>query len=349
MTINIRNRSIGSNHSPFIVAELSGNHNQSIDRAKSLIDKAVEAGVDAIKLQTYTAETMTLDLDTNEFFVSDQNNLWSGSTLYDLYDKAHTPWEWHEELFEYISQRGCIPFSSPFDESAVDFLETLDCPLYKIASFEITDLPLISKVAKTGKPMIMSTGMASLTEIEEAVDCAYLNGCTDLILLKCTSTYPSNPSDSNILTIPHMSKLKNTLVGISDHTLGVGVSVAAVALGAVLIEKHITLDRNDGGVDSSFSLEPSEFKDLVLQANQAWQSLGEIRYGGSIDEQKSKLYRRSIYIKKDVKKGEIITRDNIVIIRPSLGLKPKYYKDILGKVITKDLPKGTPLSWDLFA
>lgn len=331
---------------PFIVAELSGNHNQSLDRAKHLVDAAADAGVQAIKLQTYTADTMTLDLDQREFLVEDPDNLWSGYTLHKLYNEAHTPWEWHEELFEYIRSKGCIPFSSPFDETAVDFLESLNCPLYKIASFELTDLPLIGKVAKTGKPMIMSTGMATIAEIEDAVNCARDNGCTELILLKCTSTYPATAADSNIVTIPHLSKMMNVPVGISDHTLGIGVSVAAVAMGAVVIEKHITLDRSDGGVDSTFSMEPNEFKLLVEQANQAWNALGCVTYGGTKNEEKSKQYRRSIYVKRKIEKGEIFTKENISIVRPALGLAPKYLDYVLGAKSNKDLEEGHPLNME---
>ncbi len=345
MTIIIEGISIGPDFPPFIVAELSGNHNQSIDRAKQLVDAAAAAGVQAIKLQTYTADTMTLNLDSGEFSVEDPDNLWAGYTLHKLYDQAHTPWEWHKELFDYIYSKGCIPFSSPFDETAVDFLETLSCPMYKIASFEITDLPLIKKVAMTGKPMIMSTGMASISEIDEAVNCARDNGCKELILLKCTSTYPASPADTNLLTIPHLAKMTNTLSGISDHTLGIGVSVAAVALGAVLIEKHITLDRNDGGVDSTFSMEPSEFKDLVIQSNQAWAALGGVTYGGTRNEEKSKMYRRSIYVKRDIEIGDALSKDNIIIIRPSLGLSPKHFDMVIGQTAINNLKKGHPLSW----
>lgn len=348
MIIDVCGTLIGHDQPPFIVAELSGNHNQSIERAKQLIDAAACAGVQAIKLQTYTADTMTLDLNVGEFSVEDPTNLWNGYSLHQLYDKAHTPWGWHQELFDYIRGKGCIPFSSPFDESAVDFLEDLSCPIYKIASFEITDLPLIKKVAETGKPIIMSTGMASISEIDEAVNCARNNGCNHLVLLKCTSTYPATPLDSNLLTIPHLSKMTDTLVGVSDHTLGIGVSVAAVALGAAVIEKHITLDRHDGGVDSSFSMEPDEFKDLVTQANHAWLAKGKVTYGGTNNEEKSKMYRRSLYISSSVSKGDILTKDNVSIIRPALGLSPKYYDAVIGKKCNKDLPKGHPLGWNDF-
>jgi pseudaminic acid synthase len=347
--IMIESKIISSSSKPFVVAELSGNHNQSISRAKELIDFAVSAGCDAVKLQTYTADTMTLDMNTGDFCVSDKDNLWHGYTLYSLYDKAHTPWAWHAELFSYIRERGLIPFSSPFDETAVDFLESLNCPVYKVASFEVTDIPLIKKIASTGKPIIMSLGMASLSEIEDAVSCARDNGCQDLILLKCTSTYPADPAFSNIVTIPHLSKLFDCMVGISDHTLGVGVSVAAVALGAVLIEKHITMDRKDGGVDSTFSMEPSEFKLLVDESTRAWKALGKVNYGpSSADENKSKKYRRSIYISKDIKAGTYLTSENIVVVRPCGGLDPKYYDSVIGGVALHDMKKGHPLSWGDF-
>lgn len=348
-SVNIEGKIIASGGKPFIVAELSGNHNQSIQRAKDLIDCAAEAGCDAVKLQTYTADTMTLNLDSGDFYVSDNNNLWHGYTLHSLYDKAHTPWEWHAELFSYIRSKGLVPFSSPFDETAVDFLESLGCPAYKVASFEVTDIPLIKKIAITGKPIIMSLGMASLSEIEEAVVCARVNGCKELVLLKCTSTYPADPLYSNIVTIPHLAKMCNCLVGISDHTLGFGVSVAAVALGAVLIEKHITIDRNDGGVDSAFSMEPHEFKVLVEESNRAWKALGKINYGTSSDlENKSKGYRRSIYISEDIHKGEYLSASNISVVRPGNGLAPKHYDSVIGSVALRDMKKGHPLSWDDF-
>ncbi|MCP5350100.1 MAG: pseudaminic acid synthase [Oceanospirillaceae bacterium] len=345
-SVNIEGKIISSGGKPFIVAELSGNHNQSIQRAKDLIDCAAEAGCDAVKLQTYTADTMTLNLNSGEFYVSDKNNLWHGYTLHSLYDKAHTPWEWHAELFSYIRNKGMVPFSSPFDETAVDFLESIACPVYKVASFEVTDIPLIRKIAKTGKPIIMSLGMASLSEIEEAVGCARDNGCKDLILLKCTSTYPADPASSNILTIPHLSTMFACLTGISDHTFGTGVSVAATALGAVLIEKHITIDRNDGGVDSSFSMEPHEFKMLVQEVNRAWLALGKVNYGAVSDlEKKSKDYRRSLYVSEPVKKGDVLGAHNIAVVRPAKGLPPKYYDNVVGAIARHDMPVGHPLAW----
>ncbi len=332
---------------PFIVAEMSGNHNQSIDRALKIVDSAAENGANAIKLQTYTADTMTLDVFDKDFIISDTNSIWSNEKLYDLYQKAHTPWDWHEPIMKRAKQKGLICFSSPFDESAVDFLESLDVPAYKIASFECIDLPLISKVAKTGKPLIISTGMASLTEISEAVETARKDGCNDLTLLKCTSTYPASPENTNIKSIPHMKELFNCKIGLSDHTMGIGVSIAAVTLGAVLIEKHFTLDRADGGIDSTFSIEPSELKNLVTESERAWQSIGKIHYGPTEVEEKNRNLRRSIYIIQDLVAGTILDKNNIKTIRPGYGLPPKYYDLILGKKINKDVKKGSPLTWKL--
>jgi pseudaminic acid synthase len=346
--IRIGNRLIGENHPPFIIAEMSGNHNQSLERALQIVEKAAESGVDAIKLQTYTADTMTLDIDEGEFFIENDNNLWKGSSLYKLYKEAYTPWEWHEQIFKRCEELGILAFSSPFDESAVDFLETLNVPAYKIASFENVDIPLIQKVASTGKPVIISTGMASIAEIDEAVRAAREAGCEDLILLKCTSTYPSSPENTNIRTIPHMKELFQCEVGLSDHTLGVGVSVASVALGATVIEKHFTTLRSDGGVDSAFSMEPSEMKILVEDSKRAWQSLGKITYGTTKDEAASLEHRRSLYIVKDVEEGEILTTENVRSIRPGKGLSPKYFDQAIGMKFQKSFKKGTPLSWDCF-
>ncbi|GEN45508.1 pseudaminic acid synthase [Alkalibacillus haloalkaliphilus] len=346
-TIYINDRPIGPNHRPFIIAELSGNHNQSLERALLMVEKAAEAGVDAIKLQTYTAETMTLNVNHSDFVIQDEQSIWKERSLYQLYEEAHTPWEWHETIFNTCKELGVIAFSSPFDSSAVDFLETLDVPCYKVASFECTDLPLIQKIAKTGKPMIISTGMATVSEIDEAVRTAEEAGCKNLILLKCTSTYPATPENSNISTIPHMQKLFGYQVGLSDHTLGVGVPVASVALGATVIEKHFTLARADGGVDAEFSLEPNEFKALVEETKRAWQSLGSVQYGPISEEVKSKQLRRSVYITKDVKAGEVLNQNNIRIIRPGYGLPPKYFNTLIGKRINQDVKSGTPTSWDL--
>lgn len=346
--IVIGSRKVGAKHPPFIIAEMSGNHNQSIERALEIVKAAADSGADAIKIQTYTAETMTLNISEGEFFIEDKNSLWKGKSLYELYEEAHTPWDWHKQIFDYAKELGIIAFSTPFDATAVDFLETLEMPCYKIASFENTDIPLIRKVAATGKPMIISTGMASLEEIEESVTAAREAGCKDLILLKCTSTYPASPLNSNIVTIPDIEKRFGVIAGLSDHTLGVGVAVASVALGACVIEKHFTLNRADGGVDSAFSLEPHELKSLKDETTRAWEGLGNISYGASAAEGGSKIFRRSLYIVKDVKKGEKFTPDNIRAIRPGLGLLPKYYDVVMGKVAKQDLTIGTPLALNHF-
>ncbi|WP_348945374.1 pseudaminic acid synthase [Chitinibacter sp. FCG-7] len=345
--MNIAGREIGAHMPPFMIAEMSGNHNQSLERALQIVEAAARAGAHALKLQTYTAETMTLNLSSAEFFVSDPNNLWAGSSLYDLYQQAHTPWEWHEPIFARARELGMIAFSTPFDESAVDFLESLDVPAYKIASFENTDLPLIRKVAATGKPVIISTGMASIAELDETVRAAREAGCVDLILLKCTSTYPASPINSHLRTIPHLGTLFSCEVGLSDHTLGIGAAVAAIALGASVVEKHFTLSRADGGVDSTFSLEPHEFESLVVETERAWQALGKVLYGPTQAENKSLMYRRSLYICSDIKAGEVFTIDNVRAIRPGLGLSPKYLDFVLGKVAKNDISRGTPLTFEL--
>ena len=334
---------------PFIIAETSGNHNQSLDRALAIVDAAAKAGAHALKIQTYTADTMTLDLAEGEFFIDDPNSLWKGNSLHTLYEKAHTPWEWHTHIFERARQLGLIAFSSPFDETAVDFLESLDVPCYKIASFENTDIPLIKKVASTGKPMIISTGMATVAELDETVRTARTAGCKDLVLLKCTSTYPATPENSNLLTIPHMRELFNCEVGLSDHTMGIGASVAAVAMGATVIEKHFTLDRSDGGVDSAFSLEPAELAQLVIETERAWQALGRVTYGPTKAEESAVMRRRSIYVAEDLKAGEILTRDNLRCIRPGHGLAPRHYESLLGRSVKCNVKKGTPMRWDLLA
>ncbi|MGX4767718.1 pseudaminic acid synthase [Bacillus mojavensis] len=344
--INIDGRSIGPHHPPFIIAEMSGNHNQSLERAFHIIEAAAKAGAHALKIQTYTADTMTLNIDTKDFKIEDNDSLWSGSTLYTLYQQAYTPWEWHKPIFDKCRELGMIPLSTPFDESAVDFLEGLGVPIYKIASFENTDIPLIKKVAATGKPIIISTGMATVAEIDETITAAREAGCKELILLKCTSTYPASPVNTNISTIPHMKELFNCQVGLSDHTMGTGVAVASVALGATVIEKHFTLSRDDGGVDSAFSLEPPELKELVVETERAWQALGQITYGPTDMEKASLKFRRSIYVTNDIKAGEIFTKENIKVIRPGYGLEPKYFDVIIGKTATKHLSAGTPLGWD---
>ena len=343
----IDNRRIGRNHSPFIVAEMSGNHNQSLDRALEIVEAAAKAGAHALKLQTYTADTMTLDLREGDFFISDPNSLWKGTSLYELYQKAHTPWEWHEPIFDRCRKLDMICFSTPFDETAVDFLETLAPPCYKVASFENTDIPLIQKIASTGKPMIISTGMATAAELDDAVRTARESGCEDIILLKCTSTYPASPEDSNLLTIPHMRDLFGVQVGISDHTSGIGAAVAGVALGATLIEKHFTLRRANGGVDAAFSLEPEEMRQLVVETERAWMALGKIRYEPLIEEKKSLAFRRSLYVVEDMKAGEVFTKTNLRALRPGSGLSPKYYEVILGRRVKCDTTKGTPVNWDL--
>jgi pseudaminic acid synthase len=346
--ITIGKRKIGKCHPPLIIAEMSGNHNQSLERALEIVEAAAKTGAHAIKIQTYTPDTMTLDLDEREFHISDKNSIWSGSSLYELYRKAYTPWEWHKPIFERARELGLIPLSTPFDATAVDLLESLEVPCYKIASFENTDLPLIKRVAASGKPLIISTGMASIAELDDAVRAAREAGCKDLILLKCTSTYPATPDNSNILTIPHMRELFDCEVGLSDHTMGFGVSVASVALGATIIEKHFTLNRADGGVDSTFSMEPAEMAQLVEETESAWHALGQISYGVTEAEKKSILFRRSLYVVQDLKAGDVLSKHNVRAIRPGLGLPTKYLQQILGRTVKRDLKRGTALEWSLF-
>lgn len=345
--IRIADRFIGKEHKPFIIAEMSGNHNHSLERALAIVEAAAAAGVDALKLQTYTADTMTLDIHDGDFYIEDPNSLWKGTSLYRLYQEAYTPWEWHKPIFDRCKELGIIAFSTPFDASAVDFLESLDVPAYKIASFENTDIPLIRKVASTGKPVIISTGMAAIAELDETVRAARDAGCKDLILLKCTSTYPASPENTNLAAIPHMQELFQCQIGLSDHTMGVGTAVASVALGATVIEKHFTLARADGGVDSAFSMEPAEMKMLVAETESAWLSIGKIRYGATQSEIESMKHRRSLYVSQDMRAGDVFTEQNVRSIRPGLGLPTKYVNDILGKRVKQDVKKGTPLSWDL--
>ena len=347
MTIEISGRKIGTEHPPLVIAEMSGNHNQSLDRALAIVDAAAVAGAHAIKLQTYTADTMTLNVHGGSFQINDPDSLWSGRNLHDLYMQAYTPWEWHAPIIERARELGLICFSSPFDESAVDFLLELDAPAYKIASFENNHLPLIAKAASTGKPLIISTGMATLGELDQAVNTARNAGCDQLILLKCTSTYPATPEQTNIATIPNLKQLFGTEVGLSDHTMGIGVAVASVALGASVIEKHFTLCRAEGGVDSAFSLEPNELKALVVESKRAWQSLGKVTYGPGDAEQKSLVFRRSIYVSEDIKKGDIFSHKNLRIVRPGDGLQPSLLSSFIGRKSTKDIKKGSPLSLDL--
>lgn len=344
--VKIGGREISQHAKPFIIAEMSGNHNQSLDRALKLVDAAAEAGACALKIQTYTADTMTINSRRDEFIVKD--GIWDGKTLYELYQEAYTPWEWHEPIMRRCIERKMIFFSTPFDESAVDFLETLKVNCYKIASFELTDTPLIRKICATKKPIIMSTGMANLEEIEEAVHTAREFGCDQLILLKCTSAYPASAKDANLQTMTDLRERFGVEVGLSDHTLGVGVAVSAVALGASVVEKHFTLNRNEGGVDSAFSLNPDEFKTLVSECNNARDSIGNISYAQTTSEKSSRMFRRSIYFVKSLRKNEVVRADHLKIIRPANGIAPKYYDQLIGKTVQNDIEAGTPTDWNCF-
>jgi pseudaminic acid synthase len=345
--MRIADRFIGLNHPPFVISEMSGNHNQSLELALKIVEVAAKTGVHALKIQTYTPDTMTLDLNEREFYISEPNSLWTGNSLYKLYGQAHTPWEWHKPIFERARELGIVPFSTPFDDTSVDLLEGLEVPCYKIASFENTDLPLIRRVAATGKPVLISTGMASIAELDEAVRAAREAGCKDLVLLKCTSTYPAMADNTNILTIPHMREMFDCEVGLSDHTLGVGVSVASIALGATVIEKHFTLNRTDGGVDSTFSMEPTEMAQLVLETKRAWQALGKVNYGATEAEKKSIVFRRSLYVVQDLKSGDVLSAENVRAIRPGLGLPIKHLDQVLGRTVKRDIKRGTGLTWDM--
>lgn len=345
--ITLGKRTIGPGQTPFIIAELSGNHDQSLEKALAMVDAAAACGADAIKIQTYTADSMTLDITSGEFVIKDAGNLWQGQSLYQLYQKAMTPWDWHQAIFDRAAAYGMLAFSTPFDQAAVDYLESLQVPCYKIASFENSDHGLLAAVAKTGKPVIMSTGMATQSELAESVEVLRKHGCTELILLKCTSHYPADPLDANLATVPHLAALFDCQVGLSDHTAGIGVAVASVVLGATVIEKHFVLDRSEGGVDAEFSLEPAEFSALVTECKRAAVALGKVTYGGTEKEQASRKYRRSLYIALDMQAGEIFTLDNLRSVRPGFGLEPKYLPMLLGKPIKKAANKGTPMSWDL--
>lgn len=347
MSLVIGDVAVGANAPPLIIAELSANHNGSLDRALAIVDAVGETGAQALKLQTYTADTMTIDLREREFFIDDPNSLWHGRSLYDLYAEAHTPWEWHAPIFDRAKRHGMLAFSTPFDATAVDFLESLNVPAYKIASFENTDIPLIRKVAATGKPVIISTGMATVEEIDEAVRTARGAGCNDLVLLKCTSSYPASPASSNLAAIPHLRTLFDCEVGLSDHTLGIGAAVASVALGASVIEKHVTLDRADGGVDSAFSLEPGELRSLVQETRTAWEALGSVRIGATPEERGSMVFRRSLYICADLEAGEILTEKNLRAIRPGYGLPTRFIDEVLGRAVSRPVKRGTPLTWEI--
>jgi len=334
---------------PFIIAEMSGNHNQSLERALEIVEAVANCGVDALKLQTYTQDTMTIDCDSPDFIIEDKNSLWSGEKLYDLYKKASTPYEWHKPIFDKCKELGIIGFSTPFDLSSVDFLESLNCPIMKVASFENCDIPLLKRIAQTKKPVIMSLGMIGLEETKEAVEILTNNGCTDLTLLKCTSSYPASVEISNLLTIPDLQKhFPDCKIGLSDHTLGIGAAVASVALGASVIEKHFTLSRAEGGVDSAFSMKPAEMKQLVEECHNAYKALGKVNYELSESEQKSRKFRRSLYVVKNIKKGEKITPENIRSIRPGYGLHPRFYEKALGKTALTDLKFGEPLKMEDF-
>jgi N-acetylneuraminate synthase len=345
--VAIAGREIGPGHPPYIVAELSGNHNGDIGLARALIDAAKAAGADAVKLQTYTADTITIDHDGPEFRV--RGGLWDGRRLYELYQEAHTPWAWHEQLFDHAYAVGIQIFSSPFDPTAVDLLEKLGAPAFKVASFELIDLPLIELCARTGKPLIMSTGLASPQEITEAVEAARGAGAGGIILLHCTSAYPAPPSDMNLRTLQHLADQHGVVVGLSDHTLGVAASVAAVALGACFIEKHFTLSRAEGGVDSDFSLEPAELERLVTECRDAWLALGSVRYDEVPSEAASRDHRRSLYVVADIPAGAALTPANVRSIRPGHGLPPKHLPQVLNRKATRDLTRGTPLDWSMIA
>jgi N-acetylneuraminate synthase len=348
MEIKLGKHFVGLNHPPFLIAEMSGNHNQSLDRALAIVDAAASAGAQALKIQTYTPETMTLNLSHGEFFIEDKNSLWKGRSLYDLYGEAMTPWEWHKAIKDRCEFHNMEFFSTPFDLTAVDFLEKLGVSFYKVASFENTDIRLIRAVAKTQKPIIISTGMASISELGEAVEAIRSEGNNKIVLLKCTSSYPSTPKDSNLKTIQALRDIFNIEVGLSDHTMGIGVAIASIPLGATVVEKHFTIDRKEGGVDSTFSMEPAEFKQMVQECKVAWESVGRVSFDRSESELKSMIFRRSLYISEDLKAGDIVTEKNLRAIRPGFGLPTKYYDLMLGKKVNQNIKKGTRVSFDMF-
>ncbi|MEV0167002.1 N-acetylneuraminate synthase [Nonomuraea fuscirosea] len=345
--ITIGGRAIGPGRPPYVVAELSGNHNGSLERALAIVDAVAEAGAHALKLQTYRPDTLTIDCDGPAFRLGEEHELWGGENLYRLFERAHTPWEWHRPIFERARERGLAAFSAPFDPTAVELLEKLGVPAYKIASSEIVDLPLIRLAAATGKPLIISTGMASAAEIDAAVSAARAAGCTQLAVLSCTASYPADPSESNLRSLPLLAALTGEVVGLSDHTPGLGAALAAVGLGACLIEKHVTMARADGGVDSAFSLEPAELAALVVESERAWRSLGEVAIGPRPSEREGLRFRRSLYVVRDVRAGEPVTPGNVRSIRPAGGLPPDAADQVMGRRFTRDVPFGTPLSWDL--
>lgn len=343
--IEIAGRKIGPDHPPYVIAELSANHNGKLDTALKLIEAAAEAGADAIKIQTYRPDTITMKSDKPEFRI--EGGLWHGRTLYELYEEAHTPWEWHETLFEKAKESGITLFSSPFDNTAVDLLESLGAPAYKIASFEAVDLPLIARVAQAGKPMLISTGMADAAEIAAATDTARRAGCEELVVMHCVSAYPAPPSDYNLRTLADIGARYRAVTGLSDHTLGNATAIAAIALGASVIEKHFTLDRSGGGPDDSFSLQPSELSDLCRDCRTAWEALGSVDYERKPSEESNAPFRRSLYVVTNVKAGDPITPENVRSIRPGHGLAPRYYDELLGRRFAEDVERATPMSWDL--
>jgi pseudaminic acid synthase len=348
-SINLGKTQVGLSHRPVVIAELSGNHGGSLERALNLVRAAAASGVDGIKLQTYTPETMTLNIARNEFIIGESSSLWSGRSLFDLYVEGQTPWEWHGPIFALAKDLDLLAFSTPFDSSAAEFLDRLGAPCFKIASSENTDLPLIRKVASFGKPIIISTGMATLSEIEDAVGAARISGCKDLILLKCSASYPADSVEANLRTIPNMREIFDCEVGISDHTLGIGTSITAVALGATLIEKHFTLDKLDGAVDSKFSMDPAEMKQLVGDVKESWASLGNVKYGPSKSEELSIRYRRSLYVVEDMQLGETISSKNVRAIRPGLGMPIKNLDIVIGRRVNQKILKGTPLTWEIIS
>lgn len=343
--IQIADKIVGDKYPPFVIAEMSGNHNRSLERALTIVKAAKEAGAHAIKLQTYTPDTMTIDHRGGLFEIKDENSLWKGRNLYELYQEAMTPYEWHKPIFDYAGELGIICFSTPFDENAVDMLDDLGVPCHKIASFENNHHPLLRKIAKSNKPVIMSSGVATLADLDEGVTVLRDAGCDDLVLLKCTSSYPSSPENTNLATIPHMKQLFDCHIGLSDHTMGVGAAVASVALGARVIEKHFCLSRAEGGVDSAFSLEPDEFKSLVIEAERAFLAIGNVQYGIQEIEKKSRNFKRSIYVVKDIAEGETFTEENIRIIRPGDGLHPRFFEQLMGRKSSRGFKRGEPFSW----